>query len=67
MNNSVKFEKNSLFCVWVFEYQSLVSRPIEINGNLYFTQYWNSEISLNFAYCYNCHSGDFSYKNIKQN
>ena len=48
-NNLVKFEKDSPFCFWVFEWQSLASRSIEINGNLYLTQYWNGEISLNFA------------------
>ena len=48
-NNSVKFEKDSPFCFWVFQWQSLASRPIEIDCNLYFTQYLNGEISLNFA------------------
>ena len=67
MNNLVKFEKDLPFCFRVFEYQSLVFMPIDINGNLYFAQYWNGEISLNFASCYNCQSDDFSDKDIKQN
>ena len=31
------------------ERYSLASRPIEINDNLYFTQLWDGEISLNFT------------------
>ena len=35
-------KKDSPFCFWVFERQILISRPIEINANFYFTWYWNS-------------------------
>ena len=46
MGMTLKFEKDSPFCFWVFEWYSFASRPTKINGNLYFTQHWDSEISL---------------------
>ena len=39
--------------------------PIEINGNLYFTQHWNGEFSLNFTPCFNYQNDNFSNKAIE--
>ena len=36
--------------------------PIEINGNLYFTQYWNGEFSLNVTPCFNYQNDIFKIK-----
>ena len=41
--------------------------PIEINGNLYFTQHWNGEFSLNFMPCFNYQNDNFSNKTIEWN
>ena len=39
--------------------------PIEINGNLYFTQHWNGEFFLNFTPCFNNQNDNFSNKTIE--
>ena len=41
--------------------------PIEINGNLYFTQNWYSETSKKFTYSFNCEKVNISDKIIKSN
>ena len=39
--------------------------PIEINGNLYFTQHWNGEFFLNFTPCFNNQNDNCSNKTIE--
>ena len=41
--------------------------PIEINGNLYFTQNWYGETSQKFAHSLNYEKVNISYKIIKSN
>ena len=41
--------------------------PIEINGNLYFTQNWCRETSQKFTYSFNCKKVNISDKIIKSN
>ena len=60
-NNLVKLEKDSLYCFWAFEWYSLASRSIEINGNLCFTQHWDLTL------CFNCWNDNFKDKNIQWN
>ena len=41
--------------------------PIEINGNLYFTQNWYGETSQNFTHSFNCQKVNISDINVKSN
>ena len=41
--------------------------PIEINGNLYFTQNWYGEISQKFTHSFICEKVNISDKIIKSN
>ena len=44
----IKFEKNSQFYFWVIKLYKMALRPIEINGNLHFSQPLDGEISQTF-------------------
>ena len=66
-NNLVKFEKDSPFYFWVFEWQSWAFLPIEINGNLYFTQNWYGETFQKFTHNFICEKVNISDKIIKSN
>ena len=46
-NNSVKFEKDSPFCFWVFQWQSLASRPLTSVAISISLIIGDGEISLN--------------------
>ena len=41
--------------------------PIEINGNLYFTQNWYGETSQKFTHSFNCKKVNISDKILKSN
>ena len=51
-NNSVKFEKDLLFCFWVFRKNSWASLPIEINGNKFYSNFlqWNFPKNM-YTFC----------------
>ena len=51
----------------IFEYlnDEISLMPIEINGDLYFSQHWDGEIFINFTHCCDCLKANISYKNIK--
>ena len=44
----------------------LASRPIEINGDLHFSQYWDSEISQNFTHCLHCLKAIFQIRLLNE-
>ena len=61
-NNFVKFEKDSPLnlSIWII---NLAFLPIDINGNLYFTQNWYGETFQKFTHCFNSQKANFSDKN----
>ena len=44
----------------------LAFRHIEINGNLYFTKNWDSEISQKFTHRFNCSKAIFQIKKLNE-